>query len=159
MLAQDLTLKKAEEWCSIAFPDAYKVCKVVLVKFTSENELIAAGKYQAHGNTQVAFEDLICSDNLHNISAVYSEATICLSQNEREEGEPFRFELLYIPEEIELLKICSSNIEVLKKIKTFQSPIGPSLYRLHKGSVVFPFLSRLNSHNIFSQVSCSAGDG
>ena len=140
MLQQESTLKKAEEWCSNFFSQAYAVCKVVLVNFTSEQELIAAGKYEAHGNTMVAFEDIVCNDNLHNITTVISEAAICLSQNEKADGEPFRFELLYIPEESELLKTYSSNIEVLKKLKTFQSPIGPSMYRLHKGTVVFPFL-------------------
>ena len=43
-----------------------------------------------------------------------SEAAICLSQNEKVDGEPFRFELLYLPEESELLKTYSSHIEVLK---------------------------------------------
>ena len=49
----------------------------------------------------------------------------------------FEFELLYIPQESSLVEVREANMTVLKEIKTFQNPIGASLYRLHKGITFF----------------------
>ena len=130
-------LRKAQEWANEMYPDAVKVCKVELVEFSSENGLIDAKKCEAHGNIQVAFDDIIKPDNAHNISTIFTEPVICISHHpEREEDLRFQFELLYIPEELSLTQVQDFNIKTLLKIKLFQSPIGASLYRLHKGSHV-----------------------
>ena len=46
-------LRKAQEWANEMYPDAVKVCKVELVEFWSENALIDANKYEAHGNIRL----------------------------------------------------------------------------------------------------------